>query len=316
MQIIEKADYSVSELPSAIVTSLLSTEMFIAYIFAGLLMGLTFVKRGPSSLPKDKTIKGVLASVAIFACNILLAPILTVGVYYTTKFYELANIPSLSGDIWIGTPVFAAAVIAIISKDFVDYWNHRIMHTKWVWPIHAIHHSDEVVNGMTTFRIHALEALFMKMSHILVLSWMGMPPEAAASSYVLLMLLNMYVHADVDWNHGRFKLLVASPQFHRWHHADYHEAYGKNLANVIPLYDYLFGTYYDPGPCRERMGAKGVPHADVVGLMAFPFVEWGKLVSETGLGRFFRGTSDNQPAMDAVVENPLTPVRRSASSNN
>ena len=315
MLIIEKSEYKVSDIPSEVITVLTSTEMIAAYLVTAILMALTYIKRGPSSLPKEKTVKGVLTTLGIFSFNLMLSPVIALGVFYFRKLYEMANIPTLSSEIWVGTPYIIAAFVAIVSKDFVDYWNHRAMHTKWIWPIHAIHHSDEVVNGMTTFRIHALEALFMKITHVLVLSWMGMPPEVAASTHVLIMLLNMYVHADVDWNHGPFRLFLASPGFHRWHHADCPEAYGKNLANVLPLYDYMFGTYYEPVPCRERMGAKGVPHADLVGLLAFPFVEWARMISETKIAERFRKLTANHPGFTSAGEKPLTPARRNPSSN-
>ena len=68
------------------------------------------------------------------------------------------------------------------------------------------------------------------------------------------MVLNMYVHMDLDWTHGPLRYVIASPRLHRRHHADVPEAYGKNLANVFPFYDVMFGTDYVPGPCRERMG--------------------------------------------------------------
>ncbi|MEL6920217.1 MAG: sterol desaturase family protein, partial [Pseudomonadota bacterium] len=83
-----------------------------------------------------------------------------------------------------------------------------------------------------------------------------------------------YVHANLNWDHGPFKFVIASPRFHRWHHADKPEAYGKNLANMIPAYDWMFGTYYNPEPCRERMGAPGVPDTDTVALMFSPFTLW------------------------------------------
>jgi sterol desaturase/sphingolipid hydroxylase (fatty acid hydroxylase superfamily) len=85
--------------------------------------------------------------------------------------------------------------------------------------------------------------------------------------------LNAYVHMDVDWGHGPLRLIIASPRFHRWHHADTPELYGKNIANMFPFYDVMFGTYIDPGVCREPMGAIGVPENHFLKLMAYPFVE-------------------------------------------
>jgi len=92
----------------------------------------------------------------------------------------------------------------------------------------------------------------------------------------------MYVHMNLPFNHGPFKYLIASPVYHRWHHADVPEAYGKNLANVIPLYDVMFGTYYEPGPCNEPMGAlkTGVADKNPFAIYIYPFQEWARMIRE------------------------------------
>src|SRR5262249_36249851 len=146
--------------------------------------------------------------------------------------------------------------------DFANYWNHRFMHTALVWPVHAIHHSEPDVNGMTTFRVHALEDFVMGCSYVLLLTWLSIPADALGILGVVLILHNMYIHADLDWTHGPFELFFASPRFHRWHHADVPEARGKNLANVMPIFDVIFRTYYCPGPCTAPLGAVGVPEND------------------------------------------------------
>jgi sterol desaturase/sphingolipid hydroxylase (fatty acid hydroxylase superfamily) len=83
---------------------------------------------------------------------------------------------------------------------------------------------------------------------------------------------------DLDWGHGPFRYLLASPRFHRWHHADTPELYGKNLANMFPFFDVMFGTYHVPGICREPMGAVGVPENNFIQLMLFPITEPFKMV--------------------------------------
>jgi sterol desaturase/sphingolipid hydroxylase (fatty acid hydroxylase superfamily) len=43
--------------------------------------------------------------------------------------------------------------------------------------------------------------------------------------------------------------------FHRWHHSREREAWDKNFAGVLPLWDILFGTYYMPeGRFSENFG--------------------------------------------------------------
>ncbi|MFO6463825.1 sterol desaturase family protein [Jannaschia sp. KMU-145] len=195
--------------------------------------------------------------------------------------YDLLRIPQLDAAIWNGWPIWLLAILGLAAKDLVDYWNHRLMHTRLGWPTHAAHHSDTHVNAFTAFRIHAIEMVMMTAGHIMMLTWLQMP-HVIPAALILSGLHTMYVHMDLPWRHGPLKLLVASPSFHRWHHADVPAAYGKNLANHVPLWDKLFGTYYDPGPCRDvPMGAtsSGVEDKDPVAILTYPVREWARMWS-------------------------------------
>lgn len=194
-------------------------------------------------------------------------------------FYQALGIPTIDPAFWERVPFWLTCVFAVAAKDFADYWNHRFMHTSWGWPTHAAHHSDTHVNGFTTFRIHFLEFLVMSTSYVFLLTWLQIP-ETIPVVLVLSSIHNIYVHLDLDIDHGPLRHLIASPRFHRWHHADVPEAYGKNLANIIPAYDLMFGTYYQPGPCAAKMGAleTGVADKDPAAILAYPFLEWGRMI--------------------------------------
>lgn len=263
---------------SSLVQYLHTPEMIAGYLIVLAFYGYQVFRKGWAEAVTEQAITGSLATMVILVLNLLFAPIVFVAVTLLQDAYSAFSIPSIPGTLWSGMPFWLVAIIAIIAYDFADYWNHRLMHVSFLWPIHAIHHSDHEVNGLTTFRIHFLESLVMQTSYILLLSWMGIPPEAAALGAMLTNIHNIYVHCDLDWDHGPFKLLIASPRFHRWHHADNPAIYGKNLANLMPVYDYLFGTYLEAGTCKEKMGAPGVPHADVVALILYPFAEWSRSI--------------------------------------
>ena len=46
---------------------------------------------------------------------------------------------------------------------------------------------------------------------------------------------------------GPLRWLMATPQFHHWHHGAEREAVDKNFAVHLPVLDRLFGTCYLPG---------------------------------------------------------------------
>ena len=52
------------------------------------------------------------------------------------------------------------------------------------------------------------------------------------------------VHANVDWDWGPLRGVLASPRFHRWHHSDEADARDKNFAGIFPVFDRVFGTYF------------------------------------------------------------------------
>ena len=202
--------------------------------------------------------------------------------------YDALGIPTLPEDVWVGVPLAVTVIVGIVCKDFCDYWNHRLMHTRWGWPAHAAHHSDTHVNAFTAYRIHVFEAVIMAGSYVILLTWMQIP-DAIPLVALFHAVHNMYVHLNVDIRHGPFKLLIASPYFHRWHHADTPEAYGKNLANVMPLWDWLFGTYMEPEEITQPMGLKasGVHDTNPVMILVYPVVQWEKMIRRR-IKRLFR----------------------------
>ena len=253
-----------------------SPRMLTAIAFLLMLLAWDIARRGWKLSWTRRSIKGAFASITIFHINLIFVPIVWLGSESVRDAYEAAGIPGLPVETWAGWPVWVLAPLAIVAYDFADYWVHRILHLRWLWPIHAIHHSDPDVNGLTAYRIHFLEGFAMWVNYILLLTWIGLPAEAIGFASLFRALHNIYVHIDVDWDHGPFHFVLGSPRFHRWHHADHPDAYDKNLANVMPVWDVLFGTYRNLGKLDVPLGAKGVPQHDIVRLTLWPFIEWAR----------------------------------------
>ena len=243
-------------------------------LLCGAFIGVNFLRGNMRVKWSPLAVKGTLATFAIVAINGLFAPLVITVARAFQDAYDGIGIPQIDPQVWQAMPRWILIPFAILAYDLVNYWSHRALHTKWLWPVHAIHHSDPELTAFTTFRVHVFETLVCMGAFTLLLSWLGLPEDALGGSAVLLGLHNSYQHMDLDWGHGPFRLLIASPRYHRWHHADTPEAHGKNLANVFPFLDVIFGTYYVPGRCEHPVGAQGVPGNDVTKLMLFPVVEW------------------------------------------
>jgi sterol desaturase/sphingolipid hydroxylase (fatty acid hydroxylase superfamily) len=221
---------------------------------------------------------GVLVALALYHFNVFVIPLLEVAIRASRAGYDALGIPQVPTAFWSDFPEPLVVLIALVTYDLAKYSAHWMLHRNWLWPVHAIRHSDSNVNGLTPFRIHFLEIVVMELTFIALLTWLGFPEGVLGRSAICLVLINIYVHVQIDLSHGPFALLLASPRFHRWHHANAKESQGKNLANVFPFLDRIFGTYYCPGPCTAPMGADGVPENNFLKLLAFPFVEWGKKI--------------------------------------
>ena len=250
------------------------------FAFLLLLLALDIARRGWRLSWSRRAVESVAATLAIFHINLVLVPAVWLLSEQLKGLYSLFGIPSVPSAVWHGLPIWLLSFIAILAHDFANYWNHRAMHLKWLWPVHAIHHSDPVVNGLTTYRVHALEMLVMWGSYTILLTWLGLPANAMGVGALIMVLHNVYVHVDIDWSHGPLRMVIASPRFHRWHHANEPAAYGKNLANVFPFFDWMFGTYRVPGPCDVAMGVDEIPRNDVVRLTLWPLLEWARLLGQ------------------------------------
>src|SRR5207244_2357423 len=45
---------------------------------------------------------------------------------------------------WVSaTPFWAQVLAAVLVGDIIGYWRHRLLHMKYGWPFHAVHHSSE-----------------------------------------------------------------------------------------------------------------------------------------------------------------------------
>jgi sterol desaturase/sphingolipid hydroxylase (fatty acid hydroxylase superfamily) len=112
----------------------------------------------------------------------------------------------------------------------------------------------------------------MRIAAAVPLLLLGFSPLALAGITPVLTVLAIVVHANVDWDWGPLRSVIASPRFHRWHHTDETEARDKNFAGFFPVWDILFGTYYMPRDrCPSTFGTATPVPSGLLGQLNFPF---------------------------------------------
>jgi sterol desaturase/sphingolipid hydroxylase (fatty acid hydroxylase superfamily) len=174
-------------------------------------------------------------------------------------------------------PLWVQGLIVIVIGDFVGYWTHRLNHRIPVlWQFHAIHHSSEQVDWLTAVRIHPFNDVFSKGLQSIPILLLGFSPIAVELYTPILSCYVALEHANVPWSYGPLRYVIASPRFHRWHHAIDRSAWGKNYSGLLPIFDLLFGTFYMPlGQQPQEFGVAGEPITEnFMGQMLYPFRDW------------------------------------------
>ncbi len=143
-------------------------------------------------------------------------------------------------------PLWLQAILIIVIGDFIGYWMHRLFHTGRLWRFHAIHHSSTALDWLASVRVHPLNDAVMRVAGVLPLVALGFAPIAVAGVVPVLTFMAILLHANLDWDWGPLRAVIASPRFHRWHHTSEADGRDKNFAGLLPLWDILFGTYYMP----------------------------------------------------------------------
>jgi sterol desaturase/sphingolipid hydroxylase (fatty acid hydroxylase superfamily) len=174
-----------------------------------------------------------------------------------------------------GQPYWLQVIEAIILADLGFYSAHRMFHSiPWLWKFHAVHHSIEELDWLAAARVHPLDQVVTKGMSVLPLFALGFSAVPVGIFAAIYFWHSLLVHANVRLNFGPLRWLIASPEFHHWHHANQPEAYNMNYAGQLSILDKLFGTMYMPaGQTPSKYGVDDpVPNTYIPHLL-YPFTQ-------------------------------------------
>lgn len=150
---------------------------------------------------------------------------------------------------WVrGLPFAAQLVLILFVADLTQYWVHRAFHgVPALWRFHRIHHSADVMDWLAGSRLHLVDVAVTRGLTYVPVYVLGFA-EAPLFAYVAFVSVQAtFIHANVRFRFGALRWVVATPQFHHWHHGAEPEAIDRNFAVHLPVLDWLFGTFYLPG---------------------------------------------------------------------
>ena len=149
-----------------------------------------------------------------------------------------------------GVPAWCFLALAVLGIDAVDWLTHLANHRlNALWRLHVVHHSQEELSILTTYRAHPLVHVSFLLSAVPILA---VEANTATPAVVLTVYacLGALPHANVRWTYGPAGRIMISPAYHRIHHS----ATGRldiNLGTVFAIWDTMSGARCSrPGPPR------------------------------------------------------------------
>ena len=153
-------------------------------------------------------------------------------------------------------PLGVQAIWAIFWIELVVYWAHRLLHrVPLFWRFHKIHHSSLRLDWIAGARVHPFDrgiGVSLAVVPVLVL---GVRPIQFGAFAAVQGIFAVLLHANVRWRLRPLGRVVATTEFHHWHHSLGDDARDANYAAFLPIFDVIFGTYHMPPDARpERYG--------------------------------------------------------------
>lgn len=208
---------------------------------------------------------------------IIFIPVFTVLITFIFKLIVFPLIPyQLFQNSLTKLPIIVQFFFAAFILDISVYWRHRLTHN-YLWRFHAIHHSALHINWLTAMRFHPIDIFVTVLFNTSILYFIGFSSAGVTFAIVILKAYNYFTHANLNLQFDKpMRYIFASPNFHRWHHADEVSAYDKNFCSMFSLIDLMFGTYHHPEnqlPKAYGIGKdaqKDYPKS-FLGQLAYPF---------------------------------------------
>ncbi|MEM6724814.1 MAG: sterol desaturase family protein [Bacteroidota bacterium] len=144
-------------------------------------------------------------------------------------------------------PIWVQVLFFLILHDFYIYWFHRWQHTsKVLWRTHEAHHSVTTCDWLAGSRSHSLEIIINQTIEFAPIIILGANPIVVPIKALLDAMWGMFIHANIDVRLGKLAYVINGPEMHQWHHADDRVVFYKNYATKFALFDWIFGTAYNP----------------------------------------------------------------------
>ncbi len=208
------------------------------------------------------------------------------GVSSIVRAIVFAGIPAIPNapaiTIWPARwPLALQLVLALVVFDLGSYFTHVVEHKiRWIWPIHAPHHSARRLYFLNATRMHPIDQAVTVLFGLAPLAVLGASVEVLVLFDAFVLTHLMIQHSNIRLRHGLLNHVIATAEFHRWHHSRKRVESECNYASVISLWDHVFRTFRMPKgqhPPRDvGLYDDATLPDDFAGQLAAPFRMWSR----------------------------------------
>lgn len=221
--------------------------------------------------PKTYIHKSTWQDMAIFVFNgfffsgILASLIISVPFYVQLTVNSLSSItgtvPTANQPSTVITTL-AHTLVFILCLDFNAFFSHYLQHKiPTLWAFHKVHHSAEVLNPLTAYRMHPVDLILSSILFSLILGltygvsrfYTGTEPTMFEILGINIFLFSYFLlgynlrHSSIWLNYPNWlSYLLISPAQHQIHHSQNPVHFDKNMGLIFSFWDRAFGTLYTP----------------------------------------------------------------------
>lgn len=143
-------------------------------------------------------------------------------------------------------PLWLALPVIWLVASFMGYWEHRMMHSRWLWTLHKSHHSPTEFTLINIFRTHPMEFALAAVGNSIPMALLGFAPEHLAIFWACFFFNPLFLHSHWTWTRWLERFGICTPAGHRLHHGIAEEHHDRNFGELTNIWDKLFGTYVAP----------------------------------------------------------------------
>ena len=164
--------------------------------------------------------------------------------------------------------VGAGAVAGVLLYEFGMYVWHRAMHTSdFLWRVfHQMHHSAERLDTYGAFYFSPLDMIgWTALGTVCFSVIMGLDPQSVTVILLVTNFFSIFQHANINTPRW-LGYIIQRPESHGHHHA---QRIHKHNYSDLPLFDILFGTFYNPKTFEHEAGFYNGASSRVVDMLLF-----------------------------------------------